>query len=125
MTSSRAVLIVDDSLASGHAIGGVLRRSGIEDVDVASSLSAALEQLSRRRYSLVIADYFVGDATGLELRLAMRDLPLAANVAFILLSNRCARDKEGAVNGCTSLTKPVDPRLLRELVASSLAEATT
>lgn len=123
MTSSRAVLIVDDSIASGRAIGGVLRRAGIDEVDVAESLSAAIEQLNRRQYAVVIADYFVGDSTGLVLRTAMRDMPQAANVAFILLSNRGAECCAAVTDQCSSLTKPVDPRRLRDMVEASLAEA--
>lgn len=120
MTTSRAVLIVDDSSASGRAIGGVLRRAGIEDVDVAGSLSAAIEQLGRRRYGVVIADYLLGDSTGLVLRTAMRGMPEAADVAFILLSNRGSEHGEVMTDRCTSLTKPVDPRRLRDLVEASL-----
>jgi len=123
MTSSRAVLIVDDSVASGRAIGGVLRRAGIDDVDVAESLPAAIERLNRRQYGVVIADYFVGDSTGLVLRTAMRDMPQASSVAFILLSNRGAGCSAATTDECASLTKPVDPRRLRDLVEASLAEA--
>ncbi len=123
MTPSRAVLIVDDSIASGRAISGVLRRAGIDDVDVAGSLPAAIERLANRRDGVVIADYLVGDSTGLVLRTAMLDMPLAADVAFILLSNRGGEDCSGLSDRCSSLTKPVDPRRLRDLVEASLAEA--
>lgn len=119
MTPSRAVLIVDDSMASGCALGDVLRRAGIDDVEIAASLQAALECLANRRFGLVIADYLVGDATGLDVRSAMQTLPDAADIAFILLSNRGAGSLPRL--DISSLTKPVNPLRLRELVIAKLA----
>jgi len=119
MSSSRAVLIVDDSLTSGFALGALLRRAGIDDVEIAASLQAALDRLARRRYALVIADYLVGDDTGLDLRSAMQGMPGAADVAFILLSNRGADSMPA--RDVASLTKPVNPGRLRELVVAKLA----
>ena len=119
MTSSRAVLIVDDSRASGFALGDVLRRAGIDDVEIVASLQAAIDCLAHRRFGLVISDYLVGDATGLDVRSAMQTLPEAADVAFILLSNRGA----GTIprRDFASLTKPVNPMRLREMVIATLA----
>ena len=120
----RPVLVVDDSLAMGKVIQGLLGRNGILDVDLAQSVPAALDQMRLRNYRLVICDFFLGDQTGHDLHVEMANKPAWADTPFLLLTNQPEKAAELFGQGAlrTWLTKPFTAEALRERIESALAD---
>jgi two-component system response regulator FixJ len=80
-----AVLVVDDDVALRPLIALRLRLLGHE-VEVASSVPAAIETLEARTIGAVVSDYAMHEATGLELLsyVRLRRLP----VPFVLMTGQ-------------------------------------
>ena len=115
------ILAVDDDTAALEAVVDLLRGEGYE-VHAASSAEEAEELLHRESYHLVITDLVMpGGKNGVELtRIVKENLPQAVVLmvtGHASLQTAVTALKAGAVD---YLTKPVDPRKLKGMVAKLL-----
>jgi two-component system, NtrC family, response regulator PilR len=120
--SSAQVLVVDDEPDLRTLYELTLLREGYR-VDAAGSVTEALEQLEAKRFDAVITDMRLPDGQGLELlhRISQQQRPERCIVmtAYGSAENAVEALKAGAFD---YLTKPVDLRQFRTVVASAIQE---
>ena len=120
MTSPFSLLVVDDEPDLRTLYELTLLREGY-DVDSAGSVEEAWDRLSERSYNAVITDMRLPDGNGLDLlrRLesARRPEKTIVITAYGSAENAVEALKAGAFD---YLTKPVDLRQFRSVVASAL-----
>lgn len=121
MTGYRILAVDDDPEALG-AVVDLLRRDG-HDVDTASSAEEAEERIRAGPYHLVITDLVMPGRSGIDLTRSVRERLPGASVIVVTghanLQTAIAALKAGAVD---YLTKPVETRQLRAVVARTLQE---
>lgn len=116
-----AILVVDDDSVTRVVLRVMLERSGAEVVE-ADSVDAARSVLADADFDLVICDYAMPDANGLDLLEACPDL----EGRFVLLTGTKERDDLGddrVEKVSAYLTKPVGSEELSELIAAMLGES--
>jgi two-component system, NtrC family, response regulator PilR len=117
------VLVVDDEPDLLTLYELTLLRAGHE-VDTAASVAEAWERLSERVYRLVITDMRLPDGSGLtlmqRLEQARRPERIIVITAYGSAENAVEALKAGAFD---YLTKPVDLRQFRSVVAGALGQA--
>jgi len=118
------VLVVDDEPDISALYALTLLRQGYQ-VETAESLQQAREQLQRKHFDLVITDMRLPDGTGLsllrELARQGRSERCIVMTAYGSTENAVQALKCGAYD---YLTKPVDIKQLREVVAAALQPPT-
>lgn len=120
-----SLLVVDDEPDLRTLYELTLLREGY-DVETAGSVDDAWQRLADRTYSAVITDMRLPDGTGLEL-LKRLDAAKRREKTIVITAYGSA---EGAVEALKAgafdyLTKPVDLRQFRSVVASALGRAPT
>jgi two-component system response regulator PilR (NtrC family) len=124
MTATFSLLVVDDEPDLRTLYELTLLREGY-DVDSAGTVEEAWNRLTERHYSAVITDMRLPDGTGLDLlrRLegARRGEKAIVITAYGSAENAVEALKAGAFD---YLTKPVDLRQFRTVVASALGRST-
>jgi two-component system response regulator PilR (NtrC family) len=120
-----SLLVVDDEPDLRTLYELTLLREGY-DVETAGSVEDAWQRLADRTYSAVITDMRLPDGTGLEL-LKRLDAAKRREKTVVITAYGSA---EGAVEALKAgafdyLTKPVDLRQFRSVVASALGRAPT
>ena len=116
-----AILVVDDDSVTRVVLRVMLERSGATVVE-ADSVDAARSVLADADFDLVICDYVMPDANGLDLLEACPDL----EGRFVLLTGTKERDDLGddrVEKVSAYLTKPVGSEELSELIAAMLGES--
>ncbi len=119
--SAASVLVVDDDPVSLMMLAHVTRRAGY-DVAEATSVASALELLEARSFDLVISDYVMPEASGLDLLEALPD----SNVPFVLLTGVVESDDlhdERVAGVAAYLTKPFASAALNELLEELLGNS--
>jgi two-component system, NtrC family, response regulator PilR len=120
--STAQVLVVDDEPDLRTLYELTLLREGYR-VDAAGSVAEAWEQLQNKRFDAVITDMRLPDGQGLELlqRISRQQRPERCIVmtAYGSAENAVEALKAGAFD---YLTKPVDLRQFRNVVASAIQE---
>jgi two-component system sensor histidine kinase/response regulator len=115
------VLLVEDN-ALNQALGRTLLGDAGVQVDVASSGPEALERVEERAYDAVLMDVEMPGMDGCEttrrLRASHGQLPIIAMTAHALASHR-DQCLEAGMNDF--LAKPIDPRLLLEVLDAWIA----
>lgn len=110
------VLVVDDDIVALIVVQHMLEAIGLEVIQ-AANVRAAETLLTEGSFDLVIVDYLMPDAIGLELLAHTGDTP------FILLSGVLERDDSSdprLAQVTTHLTKPVSSDELRKAVLDLL-----
>jgi len=79
---SARILIVDDEESIRYTFESFLSDEG-HDVSTAVNYEKALEQISEKRFDLIIADIFLGGTTGMELLREIRSRQLRSIVVMI------------------------------------------
>jgi len=122
-TPSPSLLVVDDEPDLRTLYELTLLREGY-DVETAGSVEEAWQRLSERSYSAVISDMRLPDGSGLDLlrriEAAGRPEKTIVITAYGSAENAVEALKAGAFD---YLTKPVDLRQFRGVVASALGRA--
>ncbi len=115
--AGQRILVVEDDRGIAQGLRALLSSRGYE-VDLASAPETALRRLTERHYSLVVADFDLGEQDGLEVVRKLRSLhpglPVLAVTAVDLAAATSAAEELG-LEEC--FEKPVDPEeLLRAVV---------
>ena len=114
------ILCVDDEAASLRVVEATLQRAGHQTVGV-RNVAAALNVLARGGVDLVVSDYKMPDATGLDFLEALEEegntVPLLMVTGFGTIEHAVAAIKAGAVD---YLTKPFRPEQLQLAVEQAL-----
>jgi two-component system phosphate regulon response regulator PhoB len=114
--TTRRILVVEDEASIRQLIAFNLTRAGFE-VDEAEDCSSARVKIADRRPDLVLVDWMLPDASGLELTRSLRREEANRELPIIMLTARAdERDKVTGLDGGADdyVTKPFSPR---ELVA--------
>ena len=114
--TSRRILVVEDEAAIRQMIAFNLSRAGF-DVSEAEDCVSARSSIANQRPDLLLVDWMLPDATGLELTRALRREAISRDLPIIMLTARAEeRDKVTGLDGGADdyITKPFSPR---ELVA--------
>lgn len=122
-TSSAHILVVDDEPDLRTLYELTLLREGYQ-VDVAESLESGWQQLSERRFDVLITDMRLPDGLGIELiqrlRAQQRSERCVVITAYGSAENAVESLKAGAFD---YLTKPVNLRQFRAVIASAVQDA--
>jgi DNA-binding response OmpR family regulator len=119
------ILVVDDDILVLDALRELLVADGYE-VATATRGQEALDIMNREDFDLVILDVIMPKMTGFDVCKQIRVLEDKKNrVKIIMLTAKTdPKDQEiGEGAGCDLyLTKPIDPRKLKELIRSTLGD---
>lgn len=122
-TSPAHILVVDDEPDLRTLYELTLLREGYQ-VDVAESLESGWQQLSERRFDVLITDMRLPDGLGIELiqrlRTQQRSERCVVITAYGSAENAVESLKAGAFD---YLTKPVNLRQFRAVIASAVQDA--
>lgn len=119
----KTILIVDDSPVIRNIIKASLQPLGPAKLLEAEDGDKALAALNRETVHLVIADWKMPNATGLDLLEKVRQSENLSKTPFILISSVPERDmitKSIALSVTGVLVKPLDTRILKNTVLKAL-----
>jgi CheY-like chemotaxis protein len=120
----RTALVVDDSAGARRRMGTLLRLGGWR-VHEAIGMDAALREAAALDPDLVVTDMTMRRGNGPALLRALRQMGCAAR--FLAVSSEITQDvraRAAAADAAACLAKPVDPRLLVDVLARLVAEPT-
>jgi two-component system phosphate regulon response regulator PhoB len=123
--ATRKVLIVEDEASIRQMIAFNLSRAGFE-VDEAADCSSARTRIADGRPDLVLVDWMLPDASGLELTRALRRDEASRGLPIIMLTARAEeRDKISGLEGGADdyITKPFSARELLARINALLRRA--
>ena len=123
--TSRRILVVEDEAAIRQMIAFNLSRAGF-DVAEAEDCVSARTMIANQRPDLLLVDWMLPDATGLELTRALRREAISRDLPIIMLTARAEeRDKVTGLDGGADdyITKPFSPRELLARIAALLRRA--
>lgn len=114
------VLVVDDDPAMCELTRTVLEENGL-NVSTVTGVEAAQEQLTRKRFDVVLTDLRLGPASGLDLcRLAATAQPATPVVLFTAYGDMDAAISALRAGAADFIPKPDDVATLRDEVVSSI-----
>jgi two-component system, sensor histidine kinase and response regulator len=123
------VLVVDDNLTNRRILEGMLKRWGAKPVlaDGASDAMAALElaRQSGQAFKLLLLDVCMPNVDGFALCEKIRHSPGMSNIIVMMLSSVARRQdaiRSRELGVAAYLTKPIDWRELRTIIASILTD---
>ena len=122
--SGTRVMVVEDYEAMRTLIGRCLDDLGFTDVRLEASAEDALAALQTQSFDLIISDYQMGSADGMELLRSVREDPAMAHTRFIMLTGSADRDlvQEAVALGVDEyVTKPVEPRSFKNIITRVLS----
>lgn len=122
---ARRILVVEDEAPIRQMIAFNLSRAGFE-VDEAEDCSTARMRIADARPDLVLVDWMLPDASGLELTRTLRREEANREMPIIMLTARAEeRDKVLGLDGGADdyLTKPFSPRELLSRINAVLRRA--
>ena len=123
--TAKQILIVEDERPIRELIAFGLKRAGFE-VREAEDSRAARSAIANRRPDLMLVDWMLPDASGLELTRALKRDRETRDLPIIMLTARAAEaDKVSGLDGGADdyLTKPFSPRELLARVNALLRRA--
>jgi two-component system, sensor histidine kinase and response regulator len=123
------VLVVDDNLTNRRILEGMLRRWGAKPV-LANGAFEAMEALERaqqagERFKLILLDVSMPEVDGFALCERIRHHPGMSNITVMMLSSVARRQdaiRSRELGVAAFLTKPVDWKELRDVIASILTQ---
>lgn len=118
ITKPLRVLLIDDDLDFAEVIGDLIHSWGHEVARVSSG-EAALSLLTRAPPDLVISDLVLPDISGFEVAMKSRELRVAGQTRFVMLSGYCTdslRKRAQLAGYCHYMVKPVLPEVLRGVI---------
>ncbi|MBT0769692.1 PAS domain S-box protein [Kineosporia sp. J2-2] len=121
VVAGRHVLIVDDNDTNRHILRLQLEGYGMACQDSASPLAALALIGSGVQFDLAILDYAMPVMDGVQLALALRQLPGGRQLPLVLLSSIGRRDRSQEKVFASVLTKPIRSAALAEVLGQVLA----
>ncbi len=117
----KTILIAEDDRTTRHLLRGVLKAAGFS-VATALDGSAALKQLRKKKFDLLLTDIWMPRLNGLELMARLRQEPDRPKVV-VMTSDDTPETLLRAVReqAYQYVTKPVEPKALVDLVRDALA----
>jgi CheY-like chemotaxis protein len=118
-------LIVDDNIASRRVLAAMALREGMQ-TELAANAGEALDQLARRRFSLVLIDCHMPEADGFSLAKQIRERDDDRAIPIIMLTSpgRPQHTTLCRELNLAFLSKPVEQSRLAELLKVALTRAT-
>lgn len=120
---STRVLVVDDSASMRRLVTNVLRELGFSAIDQAVDGLDAFSQFQRWPYDLVITDWNMPNATGIDLVRSIRAGAERAGTPVLVLSGHVTRDRVQEAIGAGAngfVAKPFEIASLCEKVLGAL-----
>jgi two-component system alkaline phosphatase synthesis response regulator PhoP len=121
------ILVVDDDILVLEALQELFTSDGHE-VKTATRGQEALEMLDQEHFDLLILDVVMPKMTGFDICREVRkrdDEKCKVKIIMLTAKSEPKDYKIGEECGCDLyLTKPIDPRKLKELVQSTLGDST-
>jgi len=122
LTTSKSILVVDDSKTMTAIITRILKDAKYADVDRVHDGNAAIEKLQQKEYDLVITDWQMEPISGPELIKRIRADQRLSEVRTILITALLGKDDAAWLDGADAyITKPFEPRSLIEKVEEVLS----
>ncbi|MBT1702511.1 sigma-54-dependent transcriptional regulator [Chryseosolibacter indicus] len=115
-----AILLIEDDLTFSRILDGFLSKHG-HHVSVQNKGKDGLKAFNNKQYDLVLLDYRLPDATGMDLLMEMKnsnpDIPVVIMTSFNDIRTAIKAIKSGALE---YITKPVNPDELLMVVKQAL-----
>ena len=124
--SELKVMVVEDYEAMRMLIHRCLTGLGFPNVRLKPNADEALAALRAERFDLIISDYQMAGVDGLQFLKSVRDNPVTRDIQFIMLTGSDDRDivREAMALGVSEyITKPVEPRNLRDTITRMFGTA--
>jgi two-component system chemotaxis response regulator CheY len=106
MDFSLPLLVVDDFRTMSAIICKLARDVGFSDIDQVSDGPAALDQLRKKKYELIISDWDMRPMNGTELIQKIRDDPMHSTTPIIMITAMAGADGSWHSGADGYLTKP-------------------
>jgi CheY-like chemotaxis protein len=119
MQAGKRILIVDDLETATDNVIRILKDANYTDIDCLHGVAGALSALRQKKYDLVITDTQMKPISGAELTKLIRANGLS-KVKIVLIGLPGEGDKALLDGADAYITKPIEPRDLREKVADVL-----
>lgn len=119
------VLVVEDDPTQADFAGSILRKGGIEVLQVNEPVKV-IEALRRFRPDLILMDIYMPEVNGIELTTVIRDHPEFVAIPIVFLSGEQNTDKQLdalSVGGDDFIAKPIRPRHLLGIVQTRIMRA--
>jgi two-component system chemotaxis response regulator CheY len=119
----RRILVADDQLEARNIVQSILTSLGYFNIYQASTGHDAIDLAIKREVDLIICDWNMPGATGLEVLQTLRSRSDHKNTPFLMLTSEAYKDnvRQAVKAGVTSyLIKPVTSQLLKEEVEKIL-----
>jgi len=124
VTSSLAVLVVDDSKSTISIVRRLFHQIGFRDVDDAGDGASALAKMRAKGYGLVISDWNMQSMSGYEFLGQIRTDPALKVMPFIMMTAEANTEKVIAARKAgvdNYIIKPFDAATLKAKINSVLA----
>jgi CheY-like chemotaxis protein len=118
----KTILVIDDDRYARAFAQAVLQQVGYIVVEAASA-GEGLAVIGSMRIDLVLLDFAMPDRSGLDVLMAMRDVPVSGRPPVIVLSAWGSPDVRRDIEreGASWLAKPIDAATLRKAVDDRVA----
>jgi len=116
---AKTIMIIDDSASLRQVVGIALTGAGYEVVEACDGRDA-LNQLTGRKFNLMLCDVNMPNMDGISFLKALRQLPAYKFTPVIMLTTEAGEDKkrEGQAAGARAwVVKPFKPEQLLNAVA--------
>ncbi|MBF0117910.1 MAG: chemotaxis response regulator CheY [Desulfobacterales bacterium] len=114
---SMKVLIVDDFATMRRIVKNILKQLGYKNITEADDGTAALEELKKDKYGLIVSDWNMPKMTGLELLKKVRSTDEFKDIPFLMVTAEAQKQNviEAVKAGVTNyIVKPFTAEAISE-----------
>lgn len=122
-----AVLVADDQMLIRNLVRTILKSFGFTQIIQAEDGLSAMEKLNSEDIGLVLCDWNMPNASGLEVLKAARSSEKNKNVPFIMLTAEayCENMNEAKAEGVSEyVVKPFTPEVISKTIVSAMFPST-
>ncbi|RPI75049.1 MAG: response regulator [Desulfobacteraceae bacterium] len=115
--TSIKVLIVDDFATMRRIVKGVLKQLGFNNIIEAEDGNAALEELRKDKFGLIVSDWNMPNMSGLDLLKAVRGDANLKGIPFLMVTAEGQKENvvEAVKSGVSNyIVKPFTPETFNE-----------
>jgi len=119
------VLVVEDDPTQADFAGSILRKAGIEVLQVTEPVKV-IENLREFKPDLILMDIYMPEVNGIELTTIIRDHPEFVTVPIVFVSGEQNTDRQInalSVGGDDFISKPISPKHLLGVVQNRIRRA--